>query len=353
MKHKSIVLSFFLSIFIISCNENSPKSLKTFFSKAPHYQITPHILNIDSLFIGNVWDIVGFDNYLILLDEYDNKYFSLIDIESKKVVKRFGNKGRGPHEMIFPVYLSIDKENREFLMLLRNPPRMIQYSIDSLINKTQNNYTEITRFDFNNEAILQATMLFKKRKFVTTGMFHHGRYGIANYNGKLDTIIGDMVVADKHKNISNYNLGQVYQGITKSYHSGNKFVYASLDCDLIEIVNTDNYSTKRFYSFFPKIKGSNGHFGFSRDSRNGYMSLKVTERFIYVIYSGRTYGKYGNKAFGGNKLYVFDWNLNPVCSYSLKHDINCMYVTDDDKTMYSVITLDEPVLVKYDLKHVK
>lgn len=352
MKTK-IVISLFLGIFIISCKDNKPSSISELFSKTPHFSITSRIFPVDSLFIGNVYSMVGINNILILLDEYNDKYISLIDIENKKLVARFGNKGRGPNEIADPTNLYIDKGYSTLYVSLMNPDRMIKYVIDSVINRTTYNFEEITKFDFKDEVLFNAAMLYGENKYIATGMFHNGKYGITDEYGVLDTVIGDYIRNEKLKSIDNYKLGNVFQGIIKSHPDGNKVVCATTSCDLIEVIDTKSYEIKRFYSYLPITKKDKQFPVISRNSRRGYVALQVTSNYIYAVFSGRTYARDGNKAFGGNKLYVFDWDLNPVCSYSLKQDINCMYVTDDDKTMYSVITLDEPVLVKYDLKHVK
>ena len=342
----------FAIIFFISCNNKDYSSLEKYFKK-PAILIKPQRMSIDSLFIGNVWDIQCTDSLMIILDKYTGYYFTLIDLQNKKVIKRFSKNGRGPNEIIDPTCLYIDKKNNSFQLLLRNPARIIKYNIRDIIKESDPEYSDIISFNTKDNFFFNTTPIKKENKYVATGLFHTGKYGFTDKHGTLDTIIGDFIRNGRLKNIEDYKLGNVYQGIIKSHPDGNKVVCATTSCDLIEVIDTKTYEIKRFYSYLPITKKHKQLLINSRDSRRGYVALQVTSNYIYTVFSGRTYGKDGGKAFWGNKLYVFDWDLNPVCSYSLKHDINCMYVTDDDKAMYSVITLDEPVLVKYDLKHVK
>ncbi len=353
MTTKTIIRASFLALWLfilVACTTKNAQSLEEYFNNSS-IQLRSQVVPVDSLFIGQVWDIEGFDNSLILLDEHQNKYFSLIDLKSNKLVKRFGEKGKGPQELLEPVCITVDKAKNTFQMLLRNPERFVEYSIDELRQNPHPVYKEKVRFDFMEESLFNIAPLYGSNRYIGTGLFHTGKYGITNKVGVLDTVIGKIQRPDDQMNIDNYKIGMVYQGITKSHPTQKKFVHVSTSCDLIEIVDETDYKSKSFQSYFPKLKMQNGTVSETRDSRVGFIALKVTSNYIYTVFSGRTINKEGGKAFLGNKLYVFKWNMKPVCSYVLDHDINCLFVSEDDKTMYSVAMVEDDMqLVKWEIE---
>ncbi len=338
----------FLWLFLFSaCKTKNVQSLEDYFNNSS-IQLKSQVVPVDSLFIGQVWDIEGFDNTLILLDEYKNRYFSLVDLKRNKLIRRFGQKGRGPLEMLEPVCISVDKAKNTFQMLLRNPEQFVEYSIDDLLQNLNPEYNEVVKFDFKEESLFNTTPLYGSKRYVGTGLFRRGKYGITNEAGVLDTVIGEIQRPDNQMNIDNYKIGMVYQGITKSHPTQKKFVHVSTSCDLIEIVDETDYETRSFQSYFPELTIQNGTILETRDSRVGFISLKVTSNYIYALFSGRTFNDESDKAFLGNKLYVFKWNMKPVCSYVLDHDINCLFVSEDDKELYSTALVnDEMQLVKW------
>ncbi len=350
MKIKIVV--FILIPFIVwACKNEAPESLEDYFNNSA-VQLENHIVKVDDLFLGQVWDIEGFGDYLILLDDHQERYFSLIDLNRNRLIKRFGTKGRGPQEMMEPVGIGIHHSNNTFQMLLRNPERFVEYSIDSLLQQNTANYLEVVKFNFKEESLYNISPLYDGKRYVGTGLFHRGKYGITNEMGVLDTVVGSIHIPDDQRNIDYYQLGMVYQGITKSHPSESKFVHASTSSDLIEIVDSKSFESKHFQSYFPKVTIHNGMVGETPDSRIGFIALKVTSKYIYALFSGRTVMDQGGLAFSSNRLYVFNWDLMPIASYVLDKDVNCFFVTEDDKSIYSTTDInDEMQLVKWNMQH--
>lgn len=66
----------------------------------------------------------------------------------------------------------------------------------------------------------------------------------------------------------------------------------------------------------------------------GFLKGHVTEKFFYLLFSGNHVKS--SHRFYGNKIFVYDWNGNPVKEINLKSDIVDFSVTSDDKVLYTL-----------------
>jgi len=66
----------------------------------------------------------------------------------------------------------------------------------------------------------------------------------------------------------------------------------------------------------------------------GFLKGHVTEKFFYLLFSGHPVKSFHR--FYGNKIFVYDWEGNPVRQISLKNDIVDFSVTSDDKILYTL-----------------
>jgi len=123
--------------------------------------------------------------------------------------------------------------------------------------------------------------------------------------------------------------------------TGNKCVLACRYADQIEVVDLDSRKSKLIKGpegFEPDVMvmvGSDGKKLSARnaDTRFAFVNGKVTDKYIYLLYSGNkedsghfNYGKY---------IYVYDWNGTPVKKIELKDYISDFVVTKDDNFIYT------------------
>ena len=89
--------------------------------------------------------------------------------------------------------------------------------------------------------------------------------------------------------------------------------------------------------------------GVKRSNPINYLNVCATENFVYLLYSGKSYEKDRLKAFVSNKIHVYDWNGEKVKSLALDVDVNEIVVSENDRTMYAIANLPNPVVVKIEL----
>jgi hypothetical protein len=71
-----------------------------------------------------------------------------------------------------------------------------------------------------------------------------------------------------------------------------------------------------------------------QDARYGFLKGHVTDKFIYLLFSGNNVRS--SRRFYSDKIYVYDWNGNPIRQINLKNDIVNFSVTSDDKILYTL-----------------
>lgn len=69
------------------------------------------------------------------------------------------------------------------------------------------------------------------------------------------------------------------------------------------------------------------------DTRYAFVKGKVTNKYIYLLYSGNNHE--GEHLFYGKYIYVYDWNGNPVQKIELKSYVLDFAVTADDTQIYT------------------
>lgn len=65
-----------------------------------------------------------------------------------------------------------------------------------------------------------------------------------------------------------------------------------------------------------------------------FLNGHVSDNYFYLLFSG--YSVKSQHRFYGNKIFVYDWEGNPVKQINLKKDIIDFVVSSDDKTLYTL-----------------
>ena len=152
-------------------------------------------------------------------------------------------------------------------------------------------------------------------------------------------------------------MGNIFQSSIIHHPSQKKVVNIGRVYDQIEIIT---YNDKGDYDIisnspsFQPVINYEGNPVLSRLSKFAFLDISVTEKYIYILYSGKTFIEHREGVFFSNKVHVYDWDLNKKYEYELNHDIPSLIVSPNDKDLYSfVISSDnsELALAKWDLIH--
>ena len=98
------------------------------------------------------------------------------------------------------------------------------------------------------------------------------------------------------------------------------------------------------YAHYDHTNGA--HYG---TAPHHYIDACTTEDYVYTLYSGRSLKEHGLKCFQGNLIHVYDWEGKLVKKLQLDIDIKQMAVSKDNRKIYAIADLPDPVLVVFEL----
>ena len=75
----------------------------------------------------------------------------------------------------------------------------------------------------------------------------------------------------------------------------------------------------------------------------------ATDDYVYTLYAGRSLKEHGMKCFQGNLIRVYDWKGTLVKKLQLDVDVEQIVVSKDDRKIYAIADLPDPVLVVFEL----
>lgn len=320
-------------LFLIGCS-TKVRDINYYFENTPSFCEKVNKIDIQNAVFGMPLEVVIHDTILIVIDRFQNYHFSLIDIKNRKLITRFGKEGRGPKEILSPSNLNINYAKAE-LEFSDITDRYITISLDNLNNKDFSLRFSTQNLDIKRNNVQNSIWFPAINKHIANGMFIQGKYAIINTDGVITDYWGSLPNSPYLNSIDNFTLCDAYQGIIKSRPDGTMIAQASLTCDLIDVINAKG-DISRFQTYDPEIKLIDGIIATSRNSPYGFRSLSVTDNYIYALYSGRSFNEYQMAAQFCEILFVFDWNLVPVCSYNLPVETLSLAASPCDSKLYCI-----------------
>ncbi len=120
-----------------------------------------------------------------------------------------------------------------------------------------------------------------------------------------------------------------------------KYVIACGYTDQIEIYDPKRDSSKiirgplGFKPTFTTMTGGDGKevAGHNNQTRNAFIRGATTDRYIYLLYSGRT--ETVSYSFYGKFIYVYDWQGTPMAKFELSDYMSGIGVTSDNMILYA------------------
>ena len=290
------------------------------------------------------------DSILILQHVSDEYNFSFVDVNSGKLLLRWGKTGRGPGEYVevgsgFTVFESqlvfLDGANNEINYV---PISELLYSQDSLeVIKEPYPYT----VDFRPIHI----DILKDYK-IAVGMFKESYFGILDNQNNIVSSVFDYPFT--YKGIDGIYRGMVYQTRVKANREQNKFVILTMASDIFEIYECRNSEISKIYTspfkHVPQVKNMGRRYIIDGDkSIIGFVNSSVTDEYIYFSYLDAKYDDVYKNGLASDEVLCFNWNGNKIKKYILPFRIRSFCV--DDNYIYGVsCENDDMVVYKFDLK---
>ena len=150
----------------------------------------------------------------------------------------------------------------------------------------------------------------------------------------------------REKSIKNNYRSMAYQGLLRINNNKMKFVYASNNGEILHFYNFHNDSIsliKKIEKKYPKYKPQELNDGYGSiialDNIVGYISIEVTDEFVYALYCGKKIEELLNNNVvtkTSNEIRKFDWDGNIINKYIL--DVYCqnISVSNDNSIIWAI-----------------
>lgn len=338
-----------LAVIVSACNNPRTSIISLFTSEKviDHHTV---IELADDEFLGFVFSMSLANNSLIVRERDRSEFYSIIDIRDN-TVRRFGTRGQGPNELIFPTCFSILNDS------------IATFSDVSLSALFEVNYTGdlLPRriLEFNRDYQIRSIIPVSATRYIALGNFEEGRYLLMDETGRKLSFHFNFPTPRAGTNLATPMLQFLaFQGSLIRRPSGYAFFFAGRTSEILEIIEVDkDDNLKKIFSFHGEMAHlvtsgdgrTSGSVGIRQNSKKRFVSASATDNYIYLLYSGKEIRDYLCNAVRSNRLLVLDWQGNPVTKLLLDIEVNQIAVSENDEYLFAYAN-DLGKLVRFELR---
>jgi hypothetical protein len=276
--------------------------------------------------IFQAFDLVSIGEKLIVSSKDPEFLFQVFDIKSGKKINSFGKIGEGPCEFEFPTSIQLDGTNKE--LGLFNRRRWIYQTIDP--NTFECISSPSSPLDFN----FQKALALNDSTFFGIGIFKN-KYATYNPNSKETNILTIPYPFVEQKLDVNPKIAMNQQGDLHLNPDGTRILVTSIYSPFYDIIDSKSLSLiKRSEGWAPSTMTTDDPnvltTSIKEDNRFGYISSSVTEKNIYLLFSGK---KFSEGPYSSSIVHVLDWEGNKIEQLNLDIEVESIAVTEDNQTL--------------------
>lgn len=344
-------LCLFLLIFVFTNCSNKEEG------KEPFSQV--YNLNcekvIDECLLLDPWDIELTDSFIVVANQEGDPILETYSFDGK-LCHKFLTKGNGPNEMVYEGDLRKGKGNTILAYDLFKK-RYFLYDLEKI---EPDPIRIIDLLPMQEDSVL----LFQKviqtdELLIAESKSPNGRILLMDNKGKLIKYAFDFPpkidprISD-YENASFYNISMTYCSLNKKLatvtHTAGLF-------DIYQVSNKDIQSVWNHNEFFPENLevvdfGGKARIAHTKNSRYGYASITSSDKYIYTIYSGRSF-EHSNYSYG-NAIRILDWDGNSGCTINTDIDIRDIAIDNNDEYLYAIAINrnNDPEIVKFNIRKI-
>lgn len=313
----------------------------------PEYSLQHKVLLNDNFVIGKVRCMtLTSDSIPVVVNIQSEHVFQRLDYK-KQEIRNYGHRGQGPDDFLFPTALSVWKNDTIGCWDInkRRYSTMELISGDSLVQFCH-------LFETHDSLLHYEILPVCNEQFIATGIYNNYRLEVLDKEGHFVKGFGVCPYRnDEEFKISGSIRSEVYQGRLAVNPSGTLLVHALLRANILSFYDIQpngdlNLVTEQVGSY-PDYDYNTGAMALS--AKIYYLDVYATERYVYILYSGKNYKENKDKAFVGKIIKVYDRKGRHVRSLNLDIDIQVMSVSPNDSKLYAIAFQPDPILVSFDM----
>ena len=308
--------------------------------------LTHEVLMGDEYLIGRINDMALMnDSIPVVINVRSDNAFQVLDYSRKKVLE-VGNVGQGPDDFLLSFGLSSGMENT----FSANDVNRRRFSTVHL-NPEDDSWRVEHHLKFDSLMHIYVQPIANNR-YVATGIYEDCHLMLLDEKGKPLKGFGEWPYQDEQeKKVPGKIRASVYQGKLEVSPSGDKLVFAVASGDMLYfyriLPNGELELISKHENTYAHYEHTTGaHYGTAPFSN---IDACATDDYVYTLYAGRSLKEHGMKCFQGNLIRVYDWKGTLVKKLQLDVDVEQIVVSKDDRKIYAIADLPDPVFVVFEL----
>ncbi|GHT13607.1 hypothetical protein FACS189426_18740 [Bacteroidia bacterium] len=366
LQKKIISLFLFVLLFLFACNGKNKEinAIVDYFDKEQSLAHKALDIHDDLNVLIEPQEIVIHNNLMVVAHVRDDKLFSLVNLNEKKVIKSWGDRGQGPYDFVGFLDMYENYDNSGINIWDPSLKRLNFFSFDRISNQ-ENPLPQNLFHDLNNPNML--TMLYPnilqldKSRYLALGNSEDKRFTLLNIESDVMIKTGDFPSSDHNKDLHPIIRNQPYNGKIRFNKRQQKIAYISYESEMFEIFQVaDSGLTLVYgnYTTIPKYELSTKKGGTVTErigNGNGRcIALTTSDEKIFILY--QDYPKNADKkdidlalSQEANIILEFDWNGKPIRQYHLDCMVNLVFYDKDGNKLYASQS-PENKIVYFDIK---
>ncbi|MEA4918104.1 BF3164 family lipoprotein [Proteiniphilum sp.] len=333
MKTRLLII-IMLVFFQMGCN----KQIKDNFLSQRQF-LSGELINVDCL-IGKPYRLILHDTLLFVCDPYESNTLTVLNLLNNQCDDRILQIGNGPGEVSGPLKLSLSATRNKLYVF------QIQSGILSTYNISGRDLTLVESVRIEERP---ANVVITEEALVGIGLFDEGRYHIYDRQGILINHAGAYPSGEMDNNA--HARFFLYQGDLCSQPEGTHFALGSSYSDNLEFYKIKEGQTEllKKYGTGDKVQARfDNTIQLDDNCVLGYKSSYATDKYCYMLYSGKTYAENNRRVSWGENIFVFEWNGNFVKSFRLSREVLTFAVDETNGIIYGIVLQEgEAAIMKF------
>ena len=337
-------------LYLFSCQNINDKKVQEWeksFTKSQKLTSAPCLQ--EELILGRPFLMQYSDSSLLIYDDLADSLFLLIDLADNNKTYRFGQKGESGNE--FLQVFSFCNMIPETSVGVYDTYKHCLREID--LQKIKQGLIE---FPILARDSLSSLKLFttKYNTYLGTGFYEKNMLSLSGLPLGHKFYFEYPYKDNREKSIPNRLRGMAYQGTWCSNKSLDKFLYVARNAPIIIFYGISESNVEKIYEWiggYPIYKTETTEkwsaAPISADYKMTFISAYATDKYVYLLYSGKTIKDAKMDAFQSNVIYQMRWDGTPVQKFNLDYSTSLFCVSNKDDVIYTLANKGELELVCY------
>lgn len=321
----------------------------------PLCHLTEKII-IEDIEEGDPVNLSLIDSLLFMTNLSGKKMLHVYSIPGERLLGGFGNRGRGPNELLSMEYVypgfregtgsGYDVTSGRWLQFkIAESLESGNFVVDSIVNISKE----------KDKYYLDNPVRVSDGKFAAVGFLNlENRCFVTDLNldSYLEFVNPDITF---RKKMPDNILADMYAPHLSVKPDKSRIALAGGYIDLVEIFGVDG--THIFTGVGPVLdlhididvarSSERQVFMKTDETRRAFLSVKSTDEYIYLLYSGKQKQDPSHYS-SGSLVYVINWDGEPVAHFELDASVWDIEISSDNKSLYGIKS-SLPSLIQYDL----